>query len=869
MENRSAWFLYLVLLLLQLGCRLNDNELKGNIGNSSDESQRPKLTISAPSPATGDSSTVFTFYISYTQVETVLLSTDDIEVFTSGSLNCASPSVVGGTTETPQVTFTSCTGSGSLSIKISPGTASNFEILDHGSSQSSPASVSNSSLALGKVVTGATKLSSLGVGHTCALMGDQRVMCWGNNEYLQLGNTTSVDFDPVPKYVDGLSGAIDVVAGDLHSCALLSDKRTIKCWGYGGQYALGTGGSTSYSSAQSVVGLQSKDIVSITGGQRNTCAVYDDGTMQCWGFNNSRQVGDGTTNPASTPVDVINVTTATKAEFGHGHTCALLADTTVTCWGYNSDGQIGRGVIGGGNYDPGPSVIDSSDLTLSGVIEISSGRYSTCALKSNGTVWCWGKNASGQLGNASLVDSAKAVQVTGLSNITQISVGQEFACALNSSKEVHCWGENIAGQIGDQNAPLDVSTAHKISWLEDVTYIAANGYNTCALFTDTTVGCWGQQIWGELGYFHTDYAKSTPQLVSAITSGSRVHSSNYHSCAIVSGGSIQCWGLGENGKLGNNSSVDQNSPVSVVGLTAAPTDIRVGWQHSCALLSNSTVECWGSDDYGQMGNAGLSQMTAGTPVTLSGTPTQLESGYNHICALLSNSQIECWGYGGAGRLGDGATSNNMLPNLVTGISNAQRIGLGSYHSCAILSDETVRCWGKNDMGQLGNGTITSGESLPVTVTGLGDVAQVAGGFDFTCALLNDGTIQCWGNSDNGVFGMAAVSGVVTTPTVVPGISNIVEIAAGRDYLCARRNDDQLKCWGSNYYGQLGIERVSGLEKDIVNLSSIPNTASVQLGGGYHSCIAKNDGKIYCFGLNQDGLLGLGTTPISYIDRIPD
>jgi alpha-tubulin suppressor-like RCC1 family protein len=206
--------------------------------------------------------------------------------------------------------------------------------------------------------------------------------------------------------------------------------------------------------------------------------------------------------------------------------------------------------------------------------------------------------------------------------------------------------------------------------------------------------------------------------VSSITDATQISAGGWHTCALThSNGAVKCWGYNGYGQLGNGSTLDSSTPVEVSSITdAAPVQVSAGGRHTCALLSDGTVECWGNGEYGQLGNG--STLDSSTPVEVSGitNATQISAGEAHTCALLSVGTVKCWGDNGDGELGNGATDDSSFPVEVSGITNAVQISAGGLHTCALLSGGTVKCWGGNGDGELGNGS-TLDSSIPVNVVG--------------------------------------------------------------------------------------------------------------------------------------------------------
>src|SRR5437867_3949488 len=263
----------------------------------------------------------------------------------------------------------------------------------------------------------------------------------------------------------------------------------------------------------------------------------------------------------------------------------------------------------------------------------------------------------------------------------------------------------------------------------------------------------------------------------------------FYSCALLQDGTVRCWGQNDLGQLGNgtsdpvpnNPSTFNPTPVTVSGITTAVAISAGGW-YTCALLQDGTVRCWGDNTYGELGNgaAVLSPSPSNpvtptpTPVTVSGitTAVAIEAGVFHMCAILRDGTLQCWGRGEEGRLGNGSTANSSTPVTVSGIAPAA-IAPGAEHSCAVLRDGTMRCWGDNNFGQLGNGSPQGSFSTTPSgpVTGITTAIGASSGADPTCALLQDGSLRCWGRNVDGRIGNGTTTDAFT-PVAVTGFGGV-------------------------------------------------------------------------------------------------
>jgi alpha-tubulin suppressor-like RCC1 family protein len=351
--------------------------------------------------------------------------------------------------------------------------------------------------------------------------------------------------------------------------------------------------------------------------------------------------------------------------------------------------------------------------------------------------------------------------------------GGYHTCALTAVGGVLCWGLNNFGQLGDGTTTTRSTPTAVAGLSSGVAAVAAGGYHTCALTTGGGVVCWGLNYYGQLGDGSTTN-RPTPTAVSGLGSGvAAVAAGVDHTCAITTGGGVQCWGYNVYGQLGDGSTTNRSAPVVVIGLSGSVSAVAAGMYHTCAQTGGGGVQCWGYNGYGQLGDGTTTQRSTPTAVSgLSSDAAVVAAGYQHTCATTTAVGVLCWGYNGYGQLGDGTTTQRLTPTAVSGLSSAGAAVAGGYaHTCAVTAGGSGLCWGRNSYGELGDGTSTD-RSTPAPVSGLGSgAAAIVGGETHTCALTTGGGVECWGDNTLGELGDGTTTSR-STPAAVTGLGGV-------------------------------------------------------------------------------------------------
>jgi alpha-tubulin suppressor-like RCC1 family protein len=739
----------------------------------------------------------------------------------------------------------------------------------------SPTLLADSGAAFGATSEGAAAVVAAGNGFNCWVSAGA-VKCIGDNAVGQLGDGSNTPSTSAVQVVGLSSGVVAITAGDSHACAL-TQAGAIKCWGLNNRGQLGNGTRTDSTSPVQVTGLTT-GVVRIDAGAETTCAVKSSGQAMCWGNNKTYSAGsltadtnaDGEADPLLVPTEVSGIASGAVAisVSGEGsganqnaHGCAVLQYGDVVCWGSNSDGQLGVSASG-------PLAVATRVPLTSRVTAMSLGALHSCALTESGAVVCWGANSHGQLANGSTtaVTRGTHVSIAGVqSGVIQISSGRYTACALLQSGGLTCWGDNIHGTLSSTPTRTSI-TAPMVphSLTSGIAGISLGEYELCALFASGALRCWGENGFGQTGdgyqertisptAVHTAVANSTP-LVGIQT----VTSSQWSTCGVTSVNGVKCWGANLDGSLGDGSEMTAPQPVPHASLTSGVARVEGGSHSMCAILSSAEVRCWGSNGNGQLGAGNTSttfttrSMLAALPSTAVTGVTDVSVGQTHSC-VVSNGAAKCAGSNYNGSLGDGSQNASSVLVQVSGLtSGVSKVLAGGFNfSCAVLINGNVRCWGDGSSGQLGDGSGYS-SSTPVAVSSLTNAVDVVAGEDFVCALISNGTVKCWGRNYLGQLGDGSTTDSMT-PVVVSGVSGATAIAAGPRSVCVIVTGGGMKCWGWNYHGVFadGTTTNSSTPVTAVGISGMTSLSM----GATSNCGVFASGAVKCWGSEQVGQLG--------------
>ncbi len=335
-----------------------------------------------------------------------------------------------------------------------------------------------------------------------------------------------------------------------------------------------------------------------------------------------------------------------------------------------------------------------------------------------------------------------------------------------------------------------------------------------------------------------------------------------HTCVARITGAIACGGLNSNGQLGDLTTTSPRLTLAPAGFSIGAVEIVGGLSHTCARRATGSVDCWGLNDFGQLGDGTMTTRLAAVPATLvGGAPlsgvTQVAAGGSHSCALLGGTRtVNCWGENTSGQLGNNTTATQTRAVAVLSITDAAGVAAGSQHTCVVRMGGVVSCFGLNNFGQLGDGTVTE-RHLPAAVSGLFNAVQTATGQNHSCARRMDGTVVCWGQGSAGQLGDGTMMDR-RAPVVVTGLMDAIDIAAGANHSCALRRTGEVVCWGQNSVGQLGDGTLSNRSLPGTVAVGVTDAQQIALGNA-HSCARTALSTVMCWGANMSGQLGDGTS----------
>jgi alpha-tubulin suppressor-like RCC1 family protein len=679
----------------------------------------------------------------------------------------------------------------------------------------------------GTVQSGPDGTLATGFDHTCTVTADGALYCWGSNAaFGQVGDGT-YEHRATPTRVGSDNDWVSVRSGGEHTCARKSTGAAF-CWGRNDKSSLGsfTGG---YGQNTPVALDAPSRWLSVAGGIQHGCGIKLDGSLWCWGsnFNGELGVGDDTIRDNPTRAGTDNDWVEVAASWSG--TCARKRDDTLWCWG---DQRADR-----------PFELREE---LTGWTRITAFGSRLCGIRAPGSLYCW------------TADENEPTEVGSDGDWTAVSPGSEHVCGIRAGGELYCWGDDDEyGQMGTGNR-YAVFEPVRVGTDADWTEIAAGGHHTCGKRRDGTTWCWGATTYGQVGNGVIGHSPE-PTQVGTGTDWAEVAAGSYTTCARNQGGELWCFGDDEQGTLGNGnvSLVLAQSPVQVEDDTDW-VSIQGNATRMVGLKGNN-LPAEGNEVYafGRMPLNGGGDPEPRQSVTRSLGFTSVSAGYMHDCGIAADKTFWCWGnpsYGSLGTQTPLAGSPNQIGMDADWISGAA----GGMFTCGVRESGQLFCLGGNYVGQLGIDNMMMDTYVPQEVAAGGAWVKVVAGHSHGCVLDAEGQATCWGTNDGGRTGTGSMDSPILPAPVVGG--HRFSSLSLRHFSCGIREDHALFCWGRLVFGSVRDELdVSMPEPTQIGSDTDWDSVSV---GDQHVCGVKTNGTLWCFGANERGQLGLGTTYVS-------
>jgi alpha-tubulin suppressor-like RCC1 family protein len=639
---------------------------------------------------------------------------------------------------------------------------------------------------------------------------------WGTgiNSSGQLGQLmgSATSYSSPVSVVGGFSFS-QISCGDQHCIGINGSNGSGWGFGQGGDGRLGNNSTSYVDSPTSVLGGFSFKQISC-GYNFSAGIVGSNGSAWAWGSNTYGQLGDNTLVSKMSPISVVGGFSFSQISCGYYHTLAINgADGSCWGWGQAANGKLAKDIFL--SVSSPYVILNNMQFTQ---IDAGVGNYSAGIRSSDGSIWSWGINTYGQLGNNTRTQSSIPVSVVGGMSFTQLAVGHNHIVAIRGDGTCWAWGYNVAGQLGD--------------------------------FSRTS--------------------RSSPASVRGGFAFSKIAAGDLHSIGIRSSdGTAWAWGSSSYGQIGNNTRTSYSSPISVVGGFSF-IEVTAGTTYTMGIVGvNGTLRSWGRSNYGQLGHNSATVSVSSPVSAVGGFSFKKISGYDtHSLGILgANGAAYAWGYNAAGQLGDFSRTNRSSPASVRGGFSFSNIATGTQVSL-FINGANGNGWacGINTYGQLGNNTTTS-YSSPVSVAGGFSFKQVMTGNLQSVSIIGDNTGYSWGSNTYGQLGICEA--IYQSPISIQGGFSFTQIYAGQDHSVGiRGSDGSAWAWGSNTYGQLGdytrTNRVSPV-------SVVGGFSFSSISVGLNECIGINgvNGSAWSWGNNTDGQLGNNTrtsysSPISVV-----
>jgi alpha-tubulin suppressor-like RCC1 family protein len=702
----------------------------------------------------------------------------------------------------------------------------------------------------------------VGPNHTCAIDTRGDLRCWGRNSVGHLGLGDQIGRG-APTLVEG-SGWRQIDLAVAHTCGVRDDD-TLWCWGSRGLNRIGDG-TDAAAAAPRLTPFQvgaDKDWAEVTVGQTFGCARTTTNEVWCWGGNRYGQAGGadmGSIFDFETALNQIG-TDADWSQLSAGlqHTCGLRDGGRVFCWGDNDSRQLGSSSV----ETPTPVEVQGLPTTA---LEVGSGSTHTCAVLVGGAVWCWGGNVFGQLGRGVGGDNLPG-PIDSAATFAHVRLGDATTCVVDDEGAALCFGFGEDGQRLDGSVERSLRAPTDGGPPERWTSLSLGEEHSCGVDDTSALLCAGNNFYGEVGLGAPGFKLENllPRVV-ATGASAPLGTGAQHGCVDLGG--LHCWGNGIEGRIGDGTEISRAAPVPIA--SGAWRSVDGDFHMTCAIDDNGDMSCWGTNPYG-LGVTGVGSSYTPLAVGEAGAWRQVVVGNRVACALRDDDgSAWCWGYNSAGILAafrdDAGTPYDVSqePIAVSGGHSFVDLALWDAHACAIDDNGDAWCWGNNTRGRLGNGTtdfapVPTPVTTPVLDGGTATWSDLDVGSGFSCGVRADETLWCWGSNSQGQLGNGEMgpSAWKDVPQQIGTDRAWRAVDLGQSHACALDDTGQAWCWGNNDEGQAGagtsamyivspLETVTALRFDSISC------------GQFYTCGLTSGGDLACWGSNDLGRLADGT-----------
>src|SRR3989339_376708 len=700
---------------------------------------------------------------------------------------------------------------------------------------------------------------SAGYSHTCGIRtNDSRILCWGQGDYGQLGDgSTSAHYSSDPNVTTDSSAYANINAGDYHTCGIRANDSRVLCWGTGDDGQVGDGTSTERTNPTLTSDTSAYSSISAGGdnalGRSHTCGIRaSDGRVLCWGDGGYYQTGDGGTTDNTVPT-----LTSDSSPYKKGFSSGEEILFSILGNSFLNKNNIWKLSCRAYDFTEYSSWMNSSTVTISDgrspIMVINSPQnitYTTSTIIFNIT-------ATDESGVGVCKYSLDGATNKSMTNITASQWNATNSSMTNQTHTVKFYCNDSLGNMGDTQTIFRINNNPIVQTVKinSTTNSSAEDIKGYCNATDTDGD--------DLAYQYQWYNGSTVYFNGTLFKDGSISAGEFHTCGIrASDSRVLCWGEGSYGRQGDGSTTDNLVPTLTSDISPY-ISVSTGYQHTCGIrVNDSRVLCWGESLYGRLGD-GQNGVDVLNPnlTTDNSSYISVSAGYYFSCGIRANdSRVLCWGDSLYGQLGDGQTTFDMnTSTLTTDTSAYSSISAGYQHTCGIrVNDSRVLCWGETANGRVGDGQTTTDRTSPYQTTDSSAYSSVSAGSLHTCGIrANDSRVLCWGESLYGRLGDGQNGVDVLNPNVTTDNSSYFSVSAGGYHSCGiRANDSRVLCWGYGLYGQVGN---SGTTDNLIpNVTTDASSYKSASAGYYHSCgIRANDSRVLCWGYGNYGQLGDG------------